>query len=101
MLSQPDCLIYLSVVSLWEIAIKSSLGKLELKSSLDELLTDLHDSTITITPIASEYLKQVAQLPWLHKDPFDRLIIATAKVECMTIVTADENVRKYDVHWIW
>ncbi|MCL2527089.1 MAG: type II toxin-antitoxin system VapC family toxin [Defluviitaleaceae bacterium] len=93
--------IYLSSASLWEIAIKSSLGKLQLKASFNKLISDLNSTDIKILQIESEYLKVITALPWVHKDPFDRLIISTALVEGLTIITADENIHKYDVPWIW
>jgi PIN domain nuclease of toxin-antitoxin system len=91
----------LSSASLWEIAIKMNLGKLELSRSLEDLLADLDSTDIEVLQIEHEYLKELATLPQIHKDPFDRLLIATAKAEGMTIVTADENIHKYDVAWVW
>jgi PIN domain nuclease of toxin-antitoxin system len=92
---------YISSVSLWEIAIKKSLGKLDTKLTLDELLSDVHSSALTVLQIEDAYLKGISQLPPVHKDPFDRLIVATALAEGLTIITADEHIRKYDVPWIW
>ena len=101
MLTQPDVTVYLSSVSLWEIAIKSSLGKLDLKASFNKLLLDLYNTDIAILQIEDEYLKILHKLPWIHRDPFDRLIISTALSEGLTIVTADEAIQKYDVAWAW
>ena len=97
----PGNQIYLSSVSLWEIAIKSSLGKLELKSPFSKLLSDLNSTNITILQIENDYLEKLTTLPLIHKDPFDRLLISTALVEGMTIITTDENIQKYTVPWIW
>ena len=97
----PGNTICLSSVSLWEIAIKTSLRKLDLKSPFDKLLSDLHKTDIVILQIEDDYLRKLAALPLIHKDPFDRLIIATALTEELTIVTADNNIQKYDVPWIW
>ncbi|MCL1884707.1 MAG: type II toxin-antitoxin system VapC family toxin [Defluviitaleaceae bacterium] len=97
----PDNSIYLSSVSLWEIAIKSSLGKLELKSPFNNLLSDLSSTNIVILQVENEYLEKLTTLPLIHKDPFDRLLISTALVEDLTIITTDENIQKYDVSWIW
>ena len=101
MLKFPGNSVYLSSASLWEIAIKTSLGKLELKKSFEKLLVDLNSTDIVILQIENEYLKKLTALPAIHKDPFDRLIIATALAEDLTIITADENIQKYDVSWIW
>ena len=88
-------------VSLWEIAIKKNIGKLKLKLSLEELLTETRNSDLKILQIEDTHLKRLSELPFLHKDPFDRLIIAAAIAEKMTIITIDENIQKYDVPWIW
>ena len=93
--------VYLSSVSLWEIAIKTNLGKLELKLPFDKLLSDLYKTDIVILQIEDDYLRKLAVLPLIHKDPFDRLIIATALTEELTIITSDENIQKYDVSWIF
>ena len=52
-------------------------------------------------PLKNEYLKGLAVLPSIHKDPFDRLLIATALEENLILITADESIQKYDVPWIW
>ena len=91
----------ISSVSLWEIAIKVNLGKLKLTLPLNEFLDKIQNSEFEILQIKNEYLKGLAILPSIHKDPFDRLLVATALVENLTIITADDNVRKYDVPWIW
>jgi len=78
-----------------------SLGKLELKSSFDKLLSDLRGTDIRILQIEHKYLQINRKLPWIHKDPFDRLLISTALADSLTIITADENMRKYDVPWLW
>ena len=92
---------YISSVSLWEITIKMSLGKLGLKLPLDKLLNDLKTSGFNILQIEDEYLKKLSALPFIHKDPFDRIIISTALAENLTIITIDENIQRYDVSWIW
>ena len=93
--------IYICSVSLWEIVIKMNLGKLKLSLSLDELFTAIKNSDISILQIENEYMKKLSLLPDIHKDPFDRLVIATALAEDLTIITTDENIHKYDVSWVW
>jgi PIN domain nuclease of toxin-antitoxin system len=93
--------LYLSSASLWEIAIKVGLGKLNLKRPFEQLLADLGSTNITILQIANDYLLNLATLPDIHKDPFDRLLVATATAEKFAILTADENIHKYDVEWVW
>ena len=92
---------YISSVSLWEIAIKMNLGKLDLKLPLDKLLIDIKTSGFNILQIEDEYLNKLSEIPYIHKDPFDHMIIATALAEDLTIITTDENIQKYDVNWIW
>ena len=93
--------IYISSVSLWEIVIKMSLGKLDINMPLDELLDIIKSKDFNILQIEDECLKKLSNLPFIHKDPFDRLIISTALAENLIIITADENIKKYDVSWIW
>ena len=93
--------ICISSVSLWEIAIKINIGKLDVDFTLDELLIEIKENDFDILQIEDEYLQELSSLPFIHKDPFDRFIIATALAEDLTIITADENIQKYDVSWAW
>ena len=93
--------IYLSSISLWEIAIKVNLGKLKLSLDFDELLNKIVNSDFNILQIENEHLKTLAALPFLHKDPFDRLLVSTAITENLIIITSDENIYKYNVQWIF
>ena len=77
------------------------LGKLDIDFTLEELLTAVENSDFGILQIENSYLKSLSALPFLHKDPFDRLLISTAISENLTIVTVDENIQKYGVPWIW
>ena len=99
--AQSDNEIYISSVSLWEIAIKMNLGKLDLNFALDELLIAVKNNDFCVFQIEDEYLQNLSKLPFLHKDPFDRLLIATALAEDLTIITIDKNIQKYEVSWIW
>ncbi|MCF2489655.1 type II toxin-antitoxin system VapC family toxin [Dyadobacter sp. CY347] len=92
---------YVSIASLWEIAIKISIGKLFLQKSLDIFLADLEMSGIEVLPISTSHVRHVSQLEFFHKDPFDRLIIAQGIIEQFPVVTKDENFQLYpvNVHW--
>jgi PIN domain nuclease of toxin-antitoxin system len=92
---------YVSMASLWEFSIKYSLGKHQFDGGLPRLWEMLTSNGFTILPIAKSHLEGTIQLPFHHRDPFDRLLIATAIAEDMTIITADENIRKYGVPWLW
>ena len=98
-IDNPENNIYICTASLWEIAIKVSLGKLNI--SFNGLLDELEKVGFLVLHTENEYLQRLLDLPLIHKDPFDRLIISTAIVENMTLISADENVHKYNVTWIW
>jgi PIN domain nuclease of toxin-antitoxin system len=87
-----------SAASLWEIAIKSSLGKLEAPEDLPEQVEQLG---FDLLPVDAEHAWRVKQLPFHHRDPFDRLLIAQAQLERVPIVTADPAFGDYDVTVVW
>jgi len=93
--------IAICTISFWEIAIKISIGKMEKNIDLNNVISELRKNGFDFFQIEYEYLKGLSKLPFIHKDPFDRLIIATAIAENMTIISVDENIQKYDVSWIW
>ena len=90
-----------SICSLWEIAIKQGIGKLDLETSIEELVETCNAQDIDVAEIGYRHLDATKALPLVHKDPFDRLLVATAQCEDMTIVTKDENIPKYDVQTVW
>ena len=95
-------LFYISIASAWEIAIKSSIGKLiDLKNGIKAFLMKIENSPIEILSVKLQHIEKVESLPFIHRDPFDRLLISTALTEDLTIITIDENIQKYDVKWIW
>ena len=94
--------LHISIVSAWEVAIKHSLGKLTgFPGGVKLLLSAISENSIEIVAILPEYVERVEELAFIHSDPFDRLIVATALCEDMAIVTADENIRKYGAKCIW
>jgi len=96
-----DNKIYVSIASLWEIAIKTSIGKLEIKNSMEEIAGICLKYKIELLAINPQHLDWIANLPQIHGDPFDRLIISQALAENLTIVTKDSIMPKYDVNTIW
>ena len=89
--------VYLSVASLWEIAIKQSVNKLKYSDSivdLGEICKELH---FEILDLDLPSIERVKKLPFLHKDPFDRILIAQAQENGLTIITKDMYIPKYDV----
>ncbi|MEU4624269.1 type II toxin-antitoxin system VapC family toxin [Actinoplanes sp. NPDC023801] len=89
---EPD--VYLSPATIWEVAIKQSLGKLEKPADLPERIRDSGFRHLNIT---AEHGLVAGRLPLIHRDPFDRMLIAQAKVEHLTLVTRDAHIQKYDV----
>ena len=87
-------LIYVSVASIWEMAIKKNLGKLDVPDNLAEELSLHRFKTL---PITAEHATRIETLPDYHKDPFDRMLIAQAKHESFTLVTRERQIAKYDV----
>lgn len=94
-MSDPENDLLFSVASLWEIVIKSGLGREDFKVDPRLLRRGLLDNGYLEMPILSEHAVAVVNLPPLHKDPFDRLLVAQAIVEGITLLTADTQVAKY------
>ncbi|MFJ3323501.1 type II toxin-antitoxin system VapC family toxin [Streptomyces griseus] len=86
--------VHLSAISAWEIAIKHSLGKLD---GPDDLAERVRDSQFTTLPITAGHGVRAGGLPPLHRDPFDRILVAQAQIEGMTILTRDKWIPQYDV----
>jgi len=93
--------VYVSIVSLWEIAIKLSKGKLEIDNGLDGFVEAVYRNGFILLGISPAHIKIVCELPFIHHDPFDRMMIAQAIVEDMSIVSADENIAQYDASLLW
>jgi PIN domain nuclease of toxin-antitoxin system len=85
--------VYVSAASIWEVSVKSALGKLSAKAS--DVLAGIEPAGFTLLPISGEHAAKVAELPMLHKDPFDRMLVAQASVEPMLLLTNDETLRGY------
>ena len=91
---------HVSIVSAWEVAIKLGTQKLQLDGGLAEFFRMIDVNGFLLLGIEREYLQYVQTLAFFHKDPFDRLLIATANVENLTLISIDDNIQKYDVNWI-
>ena len=93
---------FLSVASLWEMSIKVSIGKLQLKMAFTELVKQqIYGNAIELLTIKPEHLDELAKLPFHHKDPFDRLIIAQSLVESLPLITKDTVFESYPVQILW
>ncbi|HWO16621.1 MAG TPA: type II toxin-antitoxin system VapC family toxin [Solirubrobacterales bacterium] len=93
-----DAQVLVSTASLWEIAIKSALGKLDAPEDLPERVEQLGFEPL---PVSAEHAWAVRGLPPNHGDPFDRLLAAQARVERLPVVTADPSFERYGVEVIW
>ena len=94
--------IFVSAGTLWEIAIKTSLGRLKFSGGFKDLISDqLRLNGFNILPITPSHLDIVVALPFLHRDPFDRLLIAQAKAESWAIISADVVLDSYEVTRLW
>src|SRR5437763_3347675 len=85
--------VYASAASSWEISIKSALGKL--KADPNEVLAGVEPAGFNHLPIAGDHAAKVVELPPIHKDPFDRLLVAQARFEPMILLTDDDLLRGY------
>jgi PIN domain nuclease of toxin-antitoxin system len=86
--------VYVSVASLWEISIKAAAGKLSIPDTFPEVV---ENSGVSELPIRTQHAYLAGRLPLLHRDPFDRLLIAQAMTEKLTLVTRDSAIHAYDV----
>lgn len=87
--------IFISIASLWEISIKTALGKLAISGSYETVIDDVVDNSIEILPINFAHTVLQNGLAFYHKDPFDRIIISQAIVEGMNFISADEVFDEY------
>lgn len=102
LITDPANDVLLSVGSLWEIVIKASLGKLPLPGPFEEVIpAQLSEERIAVLPIEIQHLAALRRLPFHHRDPFDRLIIAQATAEGIPVITQDAAFEHYDVEVIW
>jgi PIN domain nuclease of toxin-antitoxin system len=95
LLADPENELSFSVVSLWEVAIKQRLGRADFRADARVLRRALHDNFYSELSITGEHALAVAALPPLHKDPFDRMLVAQSMVEGITLLTADPQVAQY------
>ncbi|MFN0146064.1 MAG: type II toxin-antitoxin system VapC family toxin [Dehalococcoidia bacterium] len=101
LLSEPGNEVLLSIASCWELAIKQSLGRLAFPGDIVTRLPELvAEQGIALLPITLAHAMAVAALPYHHRDPFDRLIIAQSQLEGLSLVTADPAIEPYGVQLI-
>ena len=96
-----DSELLISTASVWEVAIKASLGRLTLPTSIHHYFDDKVAAGFIILPIEWVHAAKVAELPFHHRDPFDRLIIAQGLVEGIPIVSGDPEFKSYGARIVW
>ena len=98
-ITNPDNTIYFSHVSYWEMAIKVSIGRL--KFPMDAIDSELEKNGFELLTIDSPHILKYTKLPMIHRDPFDRLLIAQAQIEELTLLSVDKFIHQYDVLCEW
>ena len=93
--------VFASIISLWESAIKIRINKLNFKYNPNDIMILSRKESITILNISVVQINETINLPLIHRDPFDRLLIAQAKVEDMTLVTCDRYIPQYPIRTVW
>jgi PIN domain nuclease of toxin-antitoxin system len=94
--------LFFSAASGWEIAVKASLGRIQLPAPMDRFLSEqLNLNGIAALPILMSHALGVHGLPFLHRDPFDRMLVVQAQMEKLGILTRDPQISQYDVETLW
>jgi PIN domain nuclease of toxin-antitoxin system len=94
-IADPSSIVQVSAASVWELAIKAALGKLDLQGA--DLVQEIAENDFVELPITARHSSAAANLPRHHQDPFDRMLIAQAQVEGLTVVTRDPAFRAYGI----
>jgi PIN domain nuclease of toxin-antitoxin system len=97
-IEEDDAEVMVSAVTVWEVAIKRSLGKLDAPA---DLLAQLERAGVELLPITARHADRVGSLPSHHRDPFDRLLVAQAVVEHLPLASADGWLSSYDIEVVW
>ena len=101
-ISDPGNSCHLSLVSCWELSIKSSIGKLKLKKPVERFISEqMQQNGFLLLNIELRHVAKIESLALHHRDPFDRLLVTQAKTERMTLVTADAVLSGYGIRCIW
>lgn len=92
---------YVSLVSFWEISLKLSLQKLEISIPYQELMAQAILNGFEVMPLTFQHTQSIINLPFFHKDPFDRMLIGQAVTENITILSRDEKFSLYPISVVW
>jgi PIN domain nuclease of toxin-antitoxin system len=100
-MNSKDNVLLLSIASLWEITIKTSMGKLKMQKSIDSVIKDISETGFKILPIKAEHLLNLSKLEFIHRDPFDRMIISQGIAENIPVISSDGVFKEYPIQVIW
>jgi PIN domain nuclease of toxin-antitoxin system len=100
-IENPTNIKIVSIASIWEIAIKISLNKFRYPNGFKHFLELIDDNGFEVLQISFEHALIVSSLEFMHRDPFDRLLVAQSKNDDLTIVTIDDNIKKYNIKSLW
>lgn len=92
---------FVSIASIWEIGIKTSLNKFSFPKGIKNFLKLIHQNGFEVLPISLNDIIVLSSLEFIHKDPFDRLLVSQALSEKLILITKDENMQKYDTKTLW
>ena len=101
LISNPEEVVLVSVVSFWEMTIKASLGKLSLPDSVPGIMKQTQAAGIGLLSIQPTHLQALYSLPYLHRDPFDRMLVSQAVHEDFGIISRDMAIASYGVPLVW
>ena len=94
--------LFLSIASIWEMTVKANLGKIRLSRAPTEMARrELERGNLRLLSIQLEHMDELSRLPPIHKDPFDRMLIAQARFDDLTIITSDSQIKRYPVATLW
>ena len=100
-IDNPNITICISIVSIWEIVIKLCVKRLFIGFHINDIFDAIKCRNFVLLPVKKKHLNENLNLPLIHGDPFDRLLIATAISENMKFITSDKENQLYDVEWMW
>jgi PIN domain nuclease of toxin-antitoxin system len=92
---------YISIVSIWEVVIKLSLGKIDLKMSLEDFIKLIENNGFILLHLSPNQIFQIVGMPFIHKDPFDRMLIAQCIADKLTLVSTDQYFSAYNINILW
>ncbi len=100
-IENPKNIKLVSIASIWKITIKLSLGKIRFPKGFKQFLKLIEENGFEVLPITFEHAIELSTLDFIHRDPFNRLLIAQCKADNFTLISKDDIIKKYDIKLIW